>query len=106
MAPLFQDLTRRANQRHIFIIANIVKLAPAESAAGFLVGVDAIRGEVSNYPTCCIAFSAICRRREKRLSRRANHRQAIIIAKIVMSPGGEIRRGFFVAIFESDGGRM
>jgi hypothetical protein len=33
---------------------------------------------------------------EKHLTRRANHRHIIIIAKIVQSPGGEIRRGLFV----------
>ncbi|MBR1152710.1 hypothetical protein [Bradyrhizobium sp. JYMT SZCCT0428] len=32
---------------------------------------------------------------KKNLTRRANHRQIYIIAKIVQSPGGEIRRGLF-----------
>ena len=36
------------------------------------------------------------RQLEKHLTRRANHRHIIIIAKIVQSPGGEIRRGLFV----------
>lgn len=33
---------------------------------------------------------------KKNLTRRANHRLNIIIAKIMQSPGGEIRRGLFV----------
>jgi hypothetical protein len=41
------------------------------------------------------------------LTRRANHRQIIIIAKIKQGPGGEIRRGLFLLeIFESGGGRV
>jgi hypothetical protein len=49
-------LTRRANQRHIVIIADIVKLAPVNRPRAFSFAADAIRREVSNYPTCCIAF--------------------------------------------------
>jgi len=93
--PIFLDLTRRANQRHTIIIADIAKLAPVNRPRAFSFATDAIRGKVSNYPTCCIAFSVICRRFEKHLTRRANHRQIIIIAQIVQSPGGEIRRGLF-----------
>jgi hypothetical protein len=71
------------------------KARAAKSAAGFFIYSDAIRGEVSNYPTCCIAFSVVCWRLENHLTRRANHRLIITIAKIVQSPGGEIRRGLF-----------
>jgi microcystin-dependent protein len=52
-------LTRRANQRHIVIIADIVKLAPVNRPRAFSFATDAIRREGSNYPTCCIAFSVI-----------------------------------------------
>jgi hypothetical protein len=49
-------LTRRANHRHIVIIADIVKLAPVNRPRAFSFAADAIRREVSNYPTGCIAF--------------------------------------------------
>jgi hypothetical protein len=36
------------------------KARAGKSAAGFFICGDAIRREVSNYPTCFIAFSVIC----------------------------------------------
>jgi len=52
--------TRRANQRHIFIIADIVKLAPVNRPRAFFICSDAIREKVSNYRACFIAFSVVC----------------------------------------------
>jgi hypothetical protein len=42
----FLHLTRRANQRHIVIIADIVKLAPVNRPRAFSFAADAIRREV------------------------------------------------------------
>jgi hypothetical protein len=41
-------------------------------------------------------FSQLIDGLKKNLTRRANHRHIYIIAKIMQSPGGEIRRGLFV----------
>ena len=39
----FWCLTRRANQRHIFIIADILELAADEQAAGFFISGGNVR---------------------------------------------------------------
>jgi hypothetical protein len=55
----FVHLTCRANQRHLVIIADILKPAPLNRLQAFSFPIHAKHGEVSNYPTCCIAFSLI-----------------------------------------------
>jgi len=88
-------LTRRANQGHIDIIVGIVGPAPVNRQRAFHLQRRYPQTQFQIVEPVSLHFPQFIDRPKKNLTRRANQGQINIIAKIVQSPGGEIRRGLF-----------
>jgi hypothetical protein len=89
-------LTRRANQRHIVIIADIVKLAPGKSAAGFFICNRCYPQEsfkLSNLLHHIFRNLLAVRKAFDTSGKSGAHQHH---RENCQSPGGEIRRGLFV----------
>jgi hypothetical protein len=85
-----KNLTRRANHRHIFIIARILEPAPGNWPRAFSIEPRFVIAKRK-------AMKQSGRRRtiRKNLTRRANHRHIFTVARIFGARAGKLAAGFF-----------
>jgi riboflavin synthase alpha subunit len=98
-------LTRRANQGHIDIIADIVEPAPENRQRAFQWRRRYPQRQFQVIEPVSSHFPQFVNGSKRSLTRRANQGHINIIAKIHKARAEKSAVGFFVEISESDGGR-